>query len=294
MPIPKPSEKESQDDFMSRCMTAMSDERDLSDEDERAKATAICMRTYREAKSMNYMKLMNMLAPEVRNTIQSVTKDLVVAKYEEYEEEDQPVMLVMLHDEISDEGITSNDLVARIKGMDPRTSLVCDINSIGGSVYDACSIHNAMVEHPGRVRADITGVCGSAMTMVASGADTIRIGELGSYFVHEASAVWMGTKQSMRGMADMLAEADMMISAALAKRSGMKPEEVMAMMEKDGFGSSINGKQAVELGFADELIPSKEKRREERSLTRREEEMVVGLQRFQVANIRRKLAAKMQ
>ena len=145
--------------------------------------------------------------------------------------------------------------------------IVLDINTPGGAVFDAVAIYTALVEHDATVRADITGKAESSGTILVSAADSVRIAQAGLFTVHQAwtGFVSIGNKRQIRQESEevygLLDKVDDEISQILADRSGRPKDEIDALMAgKDGSdGTSFTGSEAVEMGFADELIPNKKR-----------------------------------
>ena len=170
---------------------------------------------------------------------------------------------VYVHDVIGDpaEGLDSRSLVPIIDQNHDR-QLIFNINTPGGSVFDAISVYAATVLH-GNVRADITGMAASAGTILASGANSIRIASSGVYWMHEAwtAFVMMGNARELESIVSEITPTLRMIDGEIADiistRSGQDISKVAEMMAGvDGSdGTKFTGKEAVDLGFADELIP---------------------------------------
>lgn len=138
-------------------------------------------------------------------------------------------------------------------------SVNMDINSPGGLAYDGISIYNALVQHDGQVNIDITGLAASAATIIAMAGDRIRIAENGSFHPHRAWGVVAGNQKVMRDMAEFLDKVDNQIAETYAARTGRKVETMLKIMDGDVDGTTFSGQEAVDNGFADEVIPLKKK-----------------------------------
>ena len=176
-------------------------------------------------------------------------------------QESDEALTIFVHDVIGDfmDGLDSQSLVTQIAAASDR-QIILNINSPGGSVFDAISIYTALAEH-GDVRADITGMAASAATILASAADTIRIATAGTFMIHRAWTIALGNASEMEALAKTLRLIDREIADLLSARSGTSVEEIVQLMDGvDGAdGTTFSGKEAVEHGFADELIPLKTK-----------------------------------
>lgn len=172
------------------------------------------------------------------------------------------ILTIYIHDVIGDpfEDLDSGSLVPIIH-QSPGIPIHLDINSPGGFVFDAISVYNALIQHDSRVTADISGKAASAATILASAADHVRIATSAEYMVHSAWTIAMGNAANFEGLAKDLRAVDREIADLLATRSGMEVTEVADLMiGGDGQdGTSFMGREAVEKGFADEVIPLKTK-----------------------------------
>ncbi len=169
-------------------------------------------------------------------------------------------LLVLVHGVIGDDidALDSASLVSEISGFS-GSRIRLDINTPGGSVFDAMSVYNALVQTRADVIADVTGTAYSAGTIIASAADTIRISAGAQWMIHRAWAMAMGNAPAMHEAAEMLERADEQIAALLAERSGNTFESIVSWMSGAIDGTTFTGEEAVSRGFADELIPLKAK-----------------------------------
>lgn len=142
-----------------------------------------------------------------------------------------------------------------------------EINSMGGSVPLAMGLFNALQDHVGFTTARVTGIAASAGMLLSQAVDLVRIHDNAQMMMHPGSAFMMlkqefGKAQEAHDFVDfideMLQKGTDQIIDLLSNRSGMKRSKVEEMVTaKNGFGTTITGKEAVEMGFADELIPAK-------------------------------------
>lgn len=177
------------------------------------------------------------------------------------EDHSEDVLTIYVHDVIGDpfDALDSASLVPIIDKNRDR-QIVLNINSPGGSVFDAISIYSALAEH-GNVRADISGMAASAATIIASAADHIRIATSGVYWMHSAWTIALGNATEMEDIAKALRSVDGEIADLLSTRSGTTVEEIANLMQGDNGadGTRFTGRETVDFGLADELIPLKEK-----------------------------------
>lgn len=134
-----------------------------------------------------------------------------------------------------------------------------DINSGGGLAYDGVAIYNALAAHDAAVNIDITGLAASAASIIAMAGTRVRIAENAQFMLHRAWAIAIGNKTVMMDAGKWLDKLDDQLAATYAARTGRKAETMLKMMDGETDGTWFTGKEAVDEGFADEVIPLKKK-----------------------------------
>lgn len=125
------------------------------------------------------------------------------------------------------------------------------INSGGGSTWTGSEIYTSIKEYPGFKTVKIPSIAGSAASVFAMAGDKILISPTAQIMIHR-SATWTdGNKQRHEQSMQMLTSVDEgMINAYVAK-TGRSRDEIRNLMENETF---FNAQQAVEWGFADEIM----------------------------------------
>lgn len=147
------------------------------------------------------------------------------------------------------------DVVASADGA--VDTLEIEIHSAGGSVFDGYRIYNAMRELSARgvqVTAKINTMAASMASVIAMAADRIQIASNGRIMIHDASAGQHGNAGQLRKTADMLDQISDEIAGIYAERTGKDKEYIRKMMLAETW---IRAKDAVEMGFADEIFDTK-------------------------------------
>lgn len=167
---------------------------------------------------------------------------------------------LMVHGVIGDswESLDSSSVSKFLKDNRGKTVNV-DINSPGGLAYDGVAIYNGLAQHDGPVNINITGIAASAATIIAMAGDKIRIAENGSFMVHRAWGIGVGNQKLMLDLADFLDKLDNQIAATYAARTGRTSKTMLRFMDGEVDGTTFSGREAVDEGFADEVIPLKGK-----------------------------------
>jgi len=131
------------------------------------------------------------------------------------------------------------------------TSIVLAINSMGGDVFDAFAIYNAVRRHSGKVTGRVDGVAASAASLILMACDTIEMPSNARLMIHNPNTVAAGEAEDLRKLADLLDSTSDSMLAAYVERSGRTEEEVRAIMDAETW---LTAAQAKEQGFCDAIV----------------------------------------
>ncbi len=127
------------------------------------------------------------------------------------------------------------------------------INSLGGDVYTALAIHNALKALPGQKNVIVEGIAASAASVIAMAGDTIKIYPGSIMMIHGVTVFAYDffqigdLKKLIRGMD----ASERAICAIYASKTGNDETSIRAMMDKETW---MTGAEAIAKGFADELL----------------------------------------
>lgn len=156
------------------------------------------------------------------------------------------------YDYWDDSGVTAKRISAALRSLD-GADVVVNINSPGGDVFEGLAIYNLLREYKGHVTVRVLGVAASAASFIAMAADEIQIARAGFFMIHNAwTGVW-GNRNDLRETAEFLEQIDDTIADIYHVRSGLSMDELKADMDKERW---INGRDAIDSGFADAFLPS--------------------------------------
>lgn len=158
-----------------------------------------------------------------------------------------------IYDEISDFGITANDVVRMLGGVDSQV-INLHLNSPGGWVHDGVAIYNAFVQHPAKVVVHIDGLAASIASVIAMSGDEIRIAENAQLMIHDPWSLVIGDANDMRKEAEVLDSIKETLVTTYAARTELDVEQLRQMMADETW---LNADRAVELGFADSVVSAK-------------------------------------
>lgn len=124
------------------------------------------------------------------------------------------------------------------------------INSPGGSVHAASEIYTELRAYQGKVRIKITGIAASAASVIAQAAES-EISPTGMFMIHNVSTSASGDYRDMDNTAGTLRAANQSVINAYTGKTGMAPEELQELMDKDTY---MSAQQAVDYGFVDRIM----------------------------------------
>ena len=156
------------------------------------------------------------------------------------------------YDYWDDSGVTAKRISAALRSLD-GADVVVNINSPGGDVFEGLAIYNLLREYKGHVIVRVLGVAASAASFIAMAADEIQIARAGFFMIHNAWTGLWGNRNDLRETADFLEQIDDTIADIYHVRSGLSMDELKADMDKERW---INGRDAIDSGFADAFLPS--------------------------------------
>jgi ATP-dependent Clp protease, protease subunit len=160
---------------------------------------------------------------------------------------------IYLYDEVGFFGVTAEQFVKDINSIKGGT-IHLRINSPGGSVFDGVSMYNALRQHKSRVVAHIDGLAASIASVIAMGADEIRMADNAFMMIHEPWSIVMGNAAVMRDEANLLDKVGTTIARTYMAKSGRADSEVAEMMAAETW---MTAEEAMGLGFIDTIYEEK-------------------------------------
>jgi len=152
------------------------------------------------------------------------------------------------------EGVTAKRISAALRSIGQK-DITVNINSPGGDVFEGLAIYNMLREHKAKVTVKILGVAASVASIIAMAGDRIEVPLAGFIMIHNTYVGALGDRHDLREFADVLEGFDGVFADVYASRTGMDAKALGKMMDKETW---ISGKDAVEKGFADALLPADE------------------------------------
>jgi ATP-dependent Clp protease protease subunit len=147
-------------------------------------------------------------------------------------------------------GVTAKRISSALRAIGDRDVKVI-INSPGGDMFEGIAIYNLLRNHPGKVTVQVIGLAASAASLIAMAGDTIQMSRASFLMIHNVLVLAIGNRNELRDVADFLEPFDDALADVYAARSGMDKKKVAKLMDAETW---MNGTQAIEQGFADELM----------------------------------------
>lgn len=134
------------------------------------------------------------------------------------------------------------------------------INSYGGDAVVGMTIHNRLRElaRSGiKLTAVVDGVAMSAASVIMAACDTVKVNEASLVMIHRCSIILWGYYNSdeLAAQVEPMRAYDRALASAYTRKTGIDEDEILKMMTDTTY---LTGKEAVEKGFADELIQDAE------------------------------------
>lgn len=148
------------------------------------------------------------------------------------------------------DGLDAMTIVREVEALNDGP-LSVRIHSEGGFITEGLAIYNALANSERRVEVTIDGIALSMASVIAMAGDVVRIPANAFIMIHKPSGPSLGEADDHRRTADVYDQFEDTLANIYATKTGLDKDTLKAMMAAETW---LNGEQAVELGFADELI----------------------------------------
>lgn len=128
------------------------------------------------------------------------------------------------------------------------------INSPGGDVSAGIAIYNYLREHDGQVTIKVDGIAASIASVIAMAGDKIVMLPGAMMMVHQPWTIVQGTSDDMIEAAAALKKFGESIVPIYAARTGLSEDRINELLKAETW---MTAQDAVELGFADEMVEAK-------------------------------------
>ena len=155
---------------------------------------------------------------------------------------------------VQDEFLKDMDALKKCKAVTIR------INSYGGDAVVGLLIHNRLRElaRDGvKLTCIVDAVAMSAASVIMAACDTVKVNATGLVMIHRCSSVLWGyyNADELEAQVEPMRTYDRALAAAYTRKTGLDEATVLGMMSDTTY---LTGRDAVDKGFADELLEGAE------------------------------------
>jgi len=151
------------------------------------------------------------------------------------------------------QGMGAKQFHDELKALGDISKIIVRINSPGGDVFDGNTIYNILKAHKAQVEVHIDGIAASIASVIAMAGDKIIMPENAMMMIHNPWGFAVGDAAEMRKMADALDKIRESIVVSYRAQTDLDEKKLFEMMDEETWMTAAD---AVELGFADEMIES--------------------------------------
>ena len=157
--------------------------------------------------------------------------------------------------------IIGSEVLKKLEEISGCKKLNIRLNSLGGDVHEAILIHNRlreMAKNGTEIHCSVDGVAMSAGSMIMCAADKVTVTASSLIMIHKSLTGLCGwyNGDDLIKLAEESGQYDRVIAAAYRRKTGKTEKELLDMMSEETY---MPGEEAVEKGFADELMENGEK-----------------------------------
>jgi ATP-dependent protease ClpP protease subunit len=159
-----------------------------------------------------------------------------------------------INDEIGFWGVSHQDVKMQLEASS-SSDIQLNISSLGGDVNHAFAIYNMLKSHKGHVVANIYGDAASAATLIALGADEVRMADNVFFMIHNVWTMAVGDAGELRKTADLMDKFNDQIVDTYRKKTGLRKSEIKQLMNDETW---FTASEAKTKGFVDKITEASE------------------------------------
>lgn len=149
--------------------------------------------------------------------------------------------------------IILSEFLDDLKKVEDVNKLTVRIHSAGGNAYEAIAIHNRLKELKAELTVIVDGIAMSGGSLIMCAGNKVKVNPGSLVMIHKCwSYVWDAMNaDELRKQAESNDAIDRAQAAIYRAKTGLSESELLAMMGNETY---MTGQEAVDKGFADELI----------------------------------------
>lgn len=161
-------------------------------------------------------------------------------------------------EKLSGDFIALDEFKEDIKQLSGKDEVTVRINSGGGNYYDGLAIYNMLKSLNTKLTVYIEGIAASAASIIAMAGDTVKMYPGSVMMIHPALAQLRSGLYNKDDLNEIITRLDVVSNSAVAtyqqKNKIKSKEEIVELLNETTW---MVGQEAVDLGFADEVIEDK-------------------------------------
>ena len=153
--------------------------------------------------------------------------------------------------------IVKSEFLEDLKAIEGVRKLTIRLDSLGGDAYASLLIHNRLKELKAKKVIQVDGVAMSGGSIIMCAGDTVRVNPGSLIMIHKCLALLIGmyNEDDLNKVINSNQAVDKALAAIYTKKTGMPEDEVLALMGEETY---LTGEEAVQKGFADELLENED------------------------------------
>lgn len=166
---------------------------------------------------------------------------------------------ILLYGDIGTWGsVRPDDIVQEMMTADVQgRSIDLRINSVGGEVYAALAIFNAIRASKADITIYIDCLAASAASFIAASGRRVMIASNGRLMIHSVRGYADGTAQQLHDQAREMERLEEILCGIYAQRTGLSAEQIREQYF-DGRDHWLSAQEALRLGFVDDIFDAPE------------------------------------
>ena len=149
--------------------------------------------------------------------------------------------------------ITPEGFLEDLESIKNAKNITVKLNSCGGDLYTGIAIHNALKTLKANINVVVEGIAASAASIIMCAGDKVSVHVGSLIMIHGVGAFFCDflMLDDLDKQIRAFEAAENAIASIYAEKTGKDIEELRSMMKQETW---MTGKQAIDLGFADEII----------------------------------------
>lgn len=153
--------------------------------------------------------------------------------------------------------IALDDFLRDLDELGTKDNITVHVNSVGGSLYAGLAIYNRLKSMSANITTINDALAASAASIIFQAGDKRKCHAGSNLMIHEAAGFMYGYYQvaDLKSAIKTLEAHNKTAIAAYAERTGKDADSIKSMLAKETW---MTGQEAVDAGFADEVIGSEQ------------------------------------